>query len=93
MVVTIFVVYCKRNVHSGYLFCLLCYILPSKGICNEVIGIASLTLCWNTVSESKTVTPERSLILFLRFEMKQQTNHDIVLSKKVSLNCQYDLWH
>ena len=32
--------------------------LPSKGICREVIGIASLTLCWNTVSESSTVTPE-----------------------------------
>ena len=67
-----------RAIYSAY--CVT--ILPSKGICKEVIGIASLTLCWNTVSESKTVTPERSLILFLRFEMKQQTNYDTVLSKK-----------
>ena len=34
-------------------------ILPNKGICSEVIGIDSDTVCWNTVSDSRTVTPKR----------------------------------
>ena len=32
--------------------------LPNKGICSEVMGIDSDTVCWNTVSDSRTVTPK-----------------------------------
>ena len=31
--------------------------LPRSGICNEVMGIFSEILSWNTVSDSRTVTP------------------------------------
>lgn len=36
----------------------LAQILPSKGICSDVMGMASLILCWNTVNDKRTVTPE-----------------------------------
>ena len=31
--------------------------LPSSGICSDVMGIFSEILSWNTVSDSRTVTP------------------------------------
>ena len=41
--------------------------LPSKGICSDVTGIASLILCWKTVNERRTVTPEKAKFTHIVF--------------------------
>jgi len=40
--------------------------LPNKGICSEVIGMESDIVCWKTVKDSKTVTPEKYIVCMNR---------------------------
>lgn len=60
---------CIQMVELSALFFLISYtkrgILPNKGTCSEVIGIASLTFCWKTVSDRRTVTPEIAKLKWL----------------------------
>jgi hypothetical protein len=53
--------------------------LPNKGIWSDVTGIASLILCWKTVNESRTVTPERAkfthiVVLDVGFDFSSSRN-------------------
>ena len=42
-------------------------LIPNSGICRDVMGIFSEMLSWNTVSESKTVTP-RNIVMHINID-------------------------
>ena len=46
-----------------------CCVIPSSGICRDVMGIFSEILSWNTVRDSSTVTPiiyENPIVIFMK---------------------------
>ena len=75
------------------IFCLRDFGLPNKGIWSDVTGIASLILCWKTVNERRTVTPERAKCIcgYWMFRLKWLVSireHDDADWCKISL-----FWH
>ena len=54
--------------------------LPNRGTCNDVTGMASLTFCWKTVKERRTVTPA-SVLHNQKFK-KKENNFSLELHSK-----------
>ena len=59
-------------------------VIPSSGICRDVMGIFSEILSWNTVRDSSTVTPiiyENPIVIFMKPPTAASTNIELLKYK------------